>query len=158
MKNWIVLIAAVVLVYVVGQYAKQVYQYKKYASCNKEIRYLIDISKSDTSKIGKFFKVKGLNLETRPFFQKLIRKGIVGEETEIFYKSKGCICLINKAAPSFDNTFSVTDYIVIWNYDIGKFSNGLDDLYSMNQEEGNQNMKIEAFLLDTETNLFIIKH
>jgi hypothetical protein len=158
MKNWILLIAAVVLIYVVGQYAKQVYQYKKYRSCVEEINLLLEAAKADSSKIGKFFKVKDLNLETSPFFQKLIRKGIVGENTEIFYKSKDCICLINKAAPSFDNTFSVTDYIVIWNYDIGKFSNGLDDLYSMNQEEGNQNMKIEAFLLDTETNLFIIKH
>lgn len=158
MKNWIVLIAAVVLVYVVGKFAIQVYHYKKYESCTKEINYLIDISKSDTSKIGKFFKVKDLNLETRPFFQKLIRKGIVKENTEIFYKSKGCICLINKAAPSFEHTFSVTDYVVIWNYDIGKFSNGLDDLYSMNQEEGNQHMQIQAYLLDTETNLFIIKH
>lgn len=158
MKNWIVLIAAVVLLYVGGQYAKQVYQYKKYASCVAEINLLLEAAKADSSKIGKFFKANDLYLEKSSFFQKLVKRGIVGSNTEIFYKSKDCICLINKAAPSFDNTFSVTDYIVIWNYDIGKFSNGLDDLYSMNQEEGNQNMKIEAFLLDTETNLFIIKH
>jgi hypothetical protein len=158
MKNSIVLIAAVVLVYVIGQYAKQVYQYKKYRSCVEEINLLLEDAKQDSSKLGKIFKANDFYLEKAWYYQKLFKKGIVGSNTEIYYKSKDCICLINKANPSFDNTFSVTDYIVIRNENIGFFSNGLDDLYSMNQVEGQQNLQIEAFQLDTETNLFIIKH
>jgi len=94
MKNWIVLIAAVVLLYVGGQYVKQVYQYKKYASCVAEINLLLEAAKADSSKIGKFFKANDLYLEKSSFFQKLVKRGIVGSNTEIFYKSKDCICLI----------------------------------------------------------------
>ena len=158
MKNWIVLIAVIVLVYVAGQYAKQVYQFRKYNSCVIEINLLLDAAKQDSSKLGKIFKANDFYLEKSWYYQKLFKKGIVGSKTEIYYKSKDCICLINKATPSFDNTFSVTDYIVIRNDNIGFFSNGLDDLYSMNQDEGNQHLKIEAFQLDELTNLFIVKH
>jgi hypothetical protein len=158
MKNWIVLIAAVVLLYVGGQYVKQVYQYKKYASSVEEINLLLEAAKQDSGKLGKIFKANDFYLEKAWYYQKLFKKGVVGSNTEIYYKSKDCICLINKANPSFDNTFSVTDYIVLRNENIGFFSNGLDDLYSMNQVEGQQNLQIEAFQLDTETNLFIIKH
>jgi hypothetical protein len=158
MKKLVVIIVSFYLLYTIGQYAYKRYLINKYENSVVDINLLFNVAKQDSSKLGKIFKANDLKLASNPIFQKLVKQGIVGSNTEIYYKSKDCICLINKAAPSFDNTFSVTDYIVIRNDNIGKFSNGLDDLYSMNQDEGNQHLKIEAFQLDDLTNLFIVKH
>jgi hypothetical protein len=158
MKKLVVIIVSFYLLYTIGQYAYKRYLINKYENSVVDINLLFNVAKQDSSKLGKIFKANDLKLASNPIFQKLVKQGIVGSNTEIYYKSKDCICLINKADPSFDNTFSVTDYIVIRNDNIGKFSNGLDDLYSMNQDEGNQHLKIEAFQLDDLTNLFIVKH
>ncbi len=158
MRKLLVIIASFYLLYTIGQYAYKRYLVNKYKSSVADINLLLDATKQDSSRLGKIFKVNDFYLVNSRYYQKLVKEGIVGANTEIYYKSKDCICLINKADPSFDNTFTVTDYIVIRNDNIGKLSNGLDDLYSMNQDEGNQHLKIEAFQLDDLANLFIIKH
>lgn len=158
MKKLLVIIVSFYLLYTIGQYAYKRYLINKYENSVVDINLLFDAAKQDSSKLGKIFKANDFYLVNSRYYQKLFKKGIVGASTEIYYKSKDCICLINKADPSFDHTFSVTDYIVIKNDNIGKFSNGLDDLYSMNQDEGNKHLKIEAFQLDELTNLFIVKH
>lgn len=158
MKKVILIFSSVLLIYFIAVKISKIVVVKKYKNSAIEIEKLFNIYRFDTSKYGKFINIIDLNLVNISVFKNLKKKNIINNDSQLFYKSKDCICLINKSSEFFFNLFGANDYVIIRNYDWGKFSYGLDDIYSLNQIEENQHLIIDANQIDVITNLFIINH
>ena len=95
-----------------------------------------------------------------PAYKKLIDAGIINENSKVVVSGPDCITIINgKNQPkSYIEQKNLADTLIMFNGNEGKFACGINDLYTLNQDELLSKMHFSVYKIDAAMNLFIVSN
>ncbi|MCA6450879.1 MAG: hypothetical protein IM584_01020 [Chitinophagaceae bacterium] len=95
-----------------------------------------------------------------PSYLKLISAGILNKNSEVIFSSPDCVSIVNRKlhAKLYIEQKDFSDTIIMYNGNEGKFACGINDIYSMNQDESIGNLHISVFKIDGAINVFIVNN
>lgn len=103
--------------------------------------------------ISKSIPVLDVVQKNDSIYKKLIKKGIINENTYIIFSNEGCISLVTRVKG--DNVKFI-DHVVTYNKSEGDFICNINSIYTLNQDENVDHLHIGAFQIDSFLTLSII--
>ncbi|MBI2283341.1 MAG: hypothetical protein HYU71_06515 [Bacteroidetes bacterium] len=93
-----------------------------------------------------------------PAYTRLTAAGILNANSKIVFSSPDCIWLINRKnhAQWYIEQKGFSDTVIMFNGNEGHFACGINDIYTMNQDESITSLHISVYQIDALLNVFIV--
>ena len=79
---------------------------------------------------------------TDPLYQQLMNAGIINGSSAIYFGGSNCVSLRTRKK---DNTMGFKDYVLFFNLNEGQFMCNINDLYTLNQDEQVNHLRIFSY-------------
>ena len=80
--------------------------------------------------------------KTDPLYQQLLSAGFINGSSAIYFGSSNCVSLRTRKK---DNTMGFKDYVLFFNLNEGQFMCNINDLYTLNQDEHVNHLRIFSY-------------
>lgn len=93
-----------------------------------------------------------------PAYKRLAAAGILNANSKIVFSSPDCTWIINRKnhAKWYIEQKDFSDTVIMFNGNEGQFACGINDIYTMNQDESITSLHISAYQIDALMNVFIV--
>lgn len=104
------------------------------------------------------FKPEDVFDSNSPAYKKLAAAGILNTNSQIIFSAPDCVSILNSKhlESLYIEQKRIVDTIIMFNGNEGKFACGINDIYTMNQDESIGSLHISVYKIDAATNVFIV--
>lgn len=130
---------------------------KRFQPFNNELDTLFhaDLSREWSNKRFKPEEVFDINSSA---YKRLASAGILNQNSQIIFSAPDCVSILNskRLESLYIEQKRIVDTIIMFNGNEGKFACGINDIYTMNQDESIGSLHISVYKIDAATNVFIV--
>lgn len=129
------------VLFAIGCYSppREVSAYKKYAD---QLEQLLAPAKFEHVAPGTRIELGQRLSKTDPLYQQLLGAGIINESSAIYFGGSNCVSLLTRKK---SNTMGFKDYVLFFNLNEGQFMCNINDLYTLNQDEHVNHLRILSY-------------
>ncbi len=151
-----ILISAVLIVVFCISCRKDNSIIKQHRNRYNELEQLLSEKYFSTKEIGKKYLANEIIKSNDALYMLLEKEGILKKNSYFIYSNKDCISLVTRLNENSLGSF--TDVLVTMNYNIGEFLCGINQVYTLNQDENVNTLDINSHNITGLMNVSIIRN
>jgi len=130
--------------------------FKKHQKYADEFELILSQQYFSNKEPGKQYSVNEVINLNDSIFITLKNEGIFSEKSYFFYSNKDCILLITRISGNSIGGFK--DILVGMNNNVGEFLCGINQIYSLNQNENTPSLSLHSYNITGSLNMTIVKN
>lgn len=130
--------------------------FKKHQKYADEYELVLSKKYFSNKEPGKKYLLNEVINPNDPIFIALKNDGMLNEKSYFFYSNKDCILLITRISENSIGEFN--DILIGMNNNVGEFLCGINQIYSLNQNENTPSLSLHSYNITGSLNITIVKN